>query len=449
MSPGPHFTPGELASATGGRWSGGAPVDVAGVSTDTRAVAGRQRLRGPARRALRRPRLPRRRGPGRGRLRGGGPRTAPPPRPAGLPLLEVDDTLAALGAIARHHRLRFPLPVVGVTGSNGKTTTREMIAAILATRGPVLKTEGNLNNEVGVPLTLLRLEPGHTAAVDRDGDEPPGRDRPAHRHRRAAGGRGDERLPGPPRGAGHGGRRGRRQGRALQGAPGRRRGRRQRRRPAHAAPGPQVGAPRRHLLRRGRSGRRRGGPRRAGAGPGRHALPARHRHEGGRGAPPAGGRPQRRERRRRGRRRALARLQRSRDRPRPRRGPPGGAAPARRAAPLRRAARRRLLQRQPGLDEGRPAHAAAARRRRGAPLAALGDMLELGPAEDDLHRELGRDAAAAGLAALAAFGPRAAPGPRGRRRRRPGPPPTPSTPRIPRPSSRSCASGCAPATCSS
>jgi len=52
-----------------------------------------------------------------------------------------------------------------VTGSNGKTTTREMIAAILATRGPVLKTEGNLNNEVGVPLTLLRLAPGHTAAV--------------------------------------------------------------------------------------------------------------------------------------------------------------------------------------------------------------------------------------------------------------------------------------------
>jgi UDP-N-acetylmuramoyl-tripeptide--D-alanyl-D-alanine ligase len=85
--------------------------------------------------------------------------------PPGLPLLEVDDTLAALGAVARLHRLRFSIPVVGVTGSNGKTTTREMIAAILATRGPVLSTEGNLNNEVGVPLTLLRLLPTHTAAV--------------------------------------------------------------------------------------------------------------------------------------------------------------------------------------------------------------------------------------------------------------------------------------------
>jgi len=79
--------------------------------------------------------------------------------------LLVADTLRALGAVARHHRRRFELPVVGVTGSNGKTTTREMIAAILATRGPVLKTEGNLNNEVGVPLTLLRLGPEHRAAV--------------------------------------------------------------------------------------------------------------------------------------------------------------------------------------------------------------------------------------------------------------------------------------------
>jgi UDP-N-acetylmuramoyl-tripeptide--D-alanyl-D-alanine ligase len=77
----------------------------------------------------------------------------------------VQDTLAALGAIARHHRRRFPIPVVGVTGSNGKTTTREMVAAILATRGKVLRTEGNLNNEVGVPLTLFGLDASHAAAV--------------------------------------------------------------------------------------------------------------------------------------------------------------------------------------------------------------------------------------------------------------------------------------------
>jgi UDP-N-acetylmuramoyl-tripeptide--D-alanyl-D-alanine ligase len=76
--------------------------------------------------------------------------------------------------VARHHRRRFTLPVVGVTGSNGKTTTREMIAAILAERGPVLKTEGNLNNEVGAPLTLLRLEAAHQAAVIELGMSHPG-----------------------------------------------------------------------------------------------------------------------------------------------------------------------------------------------------------------------------------------------------------------------------------
>jgi UDP-N-acetylmuramoyl-tripeptide--D-alanyl-D-alanine ligase len=78
---------------------------------------------------------------------------------------EVDDTLAALGALARFHRLRFKVPVGAVTGSNGKTTTKELIAAILETRGPALKTQGNLNNEVGVPLTLFDLEPRHVAAI--------------------------------------------------------------------------------------------------------------------------------------------------------------------------------------------------------------------------------------------------------------------------------------------
>ncbi len=80
-------------------------------------------------------------------------------------VFQVDDTLAALGALARFHRERFSLPVVAVTGSNGKTTTKELVAAILSTRGPALKTQGNLNNEVGVPLTLFGLEPAHVAAV--------------------------------------------------------------------------------------------------------------------------------------------------------------------------------------------------------------------------------------------------------------------------------------------
>jgi UDP-N-acetylmuramoyl-tripeptide--D-alanyl-D-alanine ligase len=77
----------------------------------------------------------------------------------------VDDTLKALGDLARVHRSRFDLKVIGVTGSTGKTTAKDMIAAILSRRGPVAATPENYNNEVGVPLTLLSLEPHHSAAV--------------------------------------------------------------------------------------------------------------------------------------------------------------------------------------------------------------------------------------------------------------------------------------------
>ncbi|MBI5544069.1 MAG: UDP-N-acetylmuramoyl-tripeptide--D-alanyl-D-alanine ligase [Deltaproteobacteria bacterium] len=93
---------------------------------------------------------------------------------AGLPLIEVEDTLVALGRLSRFHRRRFSIPVGAITGSNGKTTTKEMIGAILAARGPALKTEGNLNNEVGVPLTLLRLTKAHTSAIVEMGMNHPG-----------------------------------------------------------------------------------------------------------------------------------------------------------------------------------------------------------------------------------------------------------------------------------
>lgn len=72
-----------------------------------------------------------------------------------VPMLVVEDTLQALGSLAAWHRRRMPHPVVAVTGSNGKTTTKELLAAILGQRGAVHKTFGNLNNLVGVPLTLL------------------------------------------------------------------------------------------------------------------------------------------------------------------------------------------------------------------------------------------------------------------------------------------------------
>ncbi len=92
----------------------------------------------------------------------------------GVTVFEVDDTLAALGGLGRAWRKKFKIPIGAVTGSNGKTTTKELVAAILATRGPVLKTEGNLNNEIGVPLTLFHLEPRQVAGVVEMGMNHPG-----------------------------------------------------------------------------------------------------------------------------------------------------------------------------------------------------------------------------------------------------------------------------------
>jgi len=86
-------------------------------------------------------------------------------QPIGLPQVVVPNVLEALSVFARQWRRRFTIPVVGVTGSNGKTTTKEMIGAMLARRGPCLVTQGNLNNHIGVPLTLLRLEATHRSAV--------------------------------------------------------------------------------------------------------------------------------------------------------------------------------------------------------------------------------------------------------------------------------------------
>lgn len=85
--------------------------------------------------------------------------------PAGFPVVRVADALRGLQRAAQAWRRRFSIPLIGVAGSNGKTTTKEMLAAILAQGGPVLATQGNLNNHIGVPLTLLRLEPGHRRAV--------------------------------------------------------------------------------------------------------------------------------------------------------------------------------------------------------------------------------------------------------------------------------------------
>ena len=81
------------------------------------------------------------------------------------PQVVVEDTRLALGRLGAAWRARHPGPVLAITGSNGKTTTKQMIASIMARRGPCHATRGNLNNDIGVPLTLLDLEPSHASAV--------------------------------------------------------------------------------------------------------------------------------------------------------------------------------------------------------------------------------------------------------------------------------------------
>lgn len=82
-----------------------------------------------------------------------------------LPCVEVQDSRLALGLIARENRRAYRRPLIALTGSSGKTTTKELLAAILSEEGAVLATRGNLNNEIGVPLTLLAIDSHHRYAV--------------------------------------------------------------------------------------------------------------------------------------------------------------------------------------------------------------------------------------------------------------------------------------------
>jgi UDP-N-acetylmuramoyl-tripeptide--D-alanyl-D-alanine ligase len=100
--------------------------------------------------------------------------TAAAPGGAGVPVILVDDTTEALGDLARYHRRRLGAAVVAITGSCGKTTTKDLTAHLLAERGLVLKTTGSQNNHIGVPLTLLRLTPEHRSAVVELGSNHPG-----------------------------------------------------------------------------------------------------------------------------------------------------------------------------------------------------------------------------------------------------------------------------------
>src|SRR5512133_186444 len=79
--------------------------------------------------------------------------------------LRVDNTVSALQQIARFWRRKLDLRVIGITGSVGKSTTKEMVFEVLSTRYRTLKSPGNLNNEIGLPLTILRLSPGYQRSV--------------------------------------------------------------------------------------------------------------------------------------------------------------------------------------------------------------------------------------------------------------------------------------------
>jgi UDP-N-acetylmuramoyl-tripeptide--D-alanyl-D-alanine ligase len=158
----PSFDPDFVAAATGGTWTARPAGPCTGWAIDTRTLRpgegfaalatgrrdGHEFLAEAARR---------------------GAAAAMVSRPAAetaLPQLAVADTLAALQALARAHRGRFAGRVVAVTGSAGKTSTKDLLAVLLGDEGRVAATEGNLNNHIGVPLTLLRLDGGrHDFAV--------------------------------------------------------------------------------------------------------------------------------------------------------------------------------------------------------------------------------------------------------------------------------------------
>jgi UDP-N-acetylmuramoyl-tripeptide--D-alanyl-D-alanine ligase len=89
-------------------------------------------------------------------------------------IIIVKDTMLALGNIAKYYRDRFNIPFIGVTGSNGKTTTKDMASAVLSGKFNVIKSEGNLNNTIGLPLTLFRLSSDHRIAVLEMGISIPG-----------------------------------------------------------------------------------------------------------------------------------------------------------------------------------------------------------------------------------------------------------------------------------
>lgn len=152
-------TLGDFAQACGGTLKGG-DRSFNAVSSDTRTLAG-----GDLFVALRGPRFNANEFVGAALNAGAVGAVVDALQPATIAQIVVPDTQAALEKLGHAWRAQFSIPVLGVAGSNGKTTAKEMTAAILGSVGECLATRGNLNNHIGVPLTLLRLEPAHRFAV--------------------------------------------------------------------------------------------------------------------------------------------------------------------------------------------------------------------------------------------------------------------------------------------
>ena len=93
---------------------------------------------------------------------------------AGERCILVDDCLKTLQQLANYHRKQLKTPVIGITGTNGKTTTKELVSSVLGKKYNILFTQGNLNNHIGVPMTLLRLTKAHQMAVVEMGANHPG-----------------------------------------------------------------------------------------------------------------------------------------------------------------------------------------------------------------------------------------------------------------------------------
>ena len=148
----------EAAEALGARWAG-EDVMLQGVSTDTRTLQAGQLFV-----ALRGPHFDGHDYLAEAKAKGAAACMVEKPV-ANCPALIVSDTRLALGKLARAWRRYFAIPLLAVTGSNGKTTVKEMLASILAEQGDTLATRGNLNNDIGLPLTLFGLDARHASAV--------------------------------------------------------------------------------------------------------------------------------------------------------------------------------------------------------------------------------------------------------------------------------------------